>query len=150
MRIERLGVKIDLDPDGLRRCLDRAGFCFIFAPAYHPVMARLAPLRRALGIRTLFNLLGTAGESCARANRQVLGVPESRLVRPMAEALSALGVEHAMVVHGEGRRRWPRRGARLSLSAPTRIAEVRGGDRRSTNTKSHPKNSASIARPRGD
>jgi anthranilate phosphoribosyltransferase len=130
--IERLGVKIDLDPDGLRRCLDRAGFCFIFAPAYHPAMARVAPLRRALGIRTLFNLLGPLANP-GRANRQVLGVPESRLVRPMADALSALGVEHAMVVHGE--KGLDEDGLdeggldEISLSAPTQIAELRGGDR---------------------
>jgi anthranilate phosphoribosyltransferase len=125
--IERLGVKIDLDPDGLRRCLDRAGFCFIFAPAYHPAMARVAPLRRALGIRTLFNLLGPLANP-GRANRQVLGVPESRLVRPMADALSALGVEHAMVVHGE--KGLDEGGLdEISLSAPTQIAEQRGGER---------------------
>ena len=118
--IEGLGIRVDLDPAGLRRCLDRAGFCFIFAPAYHPAMARVANLRRALGIRTLFNLLGPLANP-ARPTRQVVGVSEPRLIRPMAEALGALGVEHAMVVHGgDGM-------DEISLSAPTRIAEVRRG-----------------------
>jgi anthranilate phosphoribosyltransferase len=118
--VERLGVRIDLDPAGLRRCLDRAGCCFIFAPAYHPAMARVAALRRALGIRTLFNLLGTLANP-ARVARQVVGVSEPRLVRPMADALYALGLEHAMVVHGADKI------DELSLSAPTSIAEVRRG-----------------------
>ena len=118
--IEGLGIRVDLDPAGLRRCLDRAGFCFIFAPAYHPAMARVANLRRALGIRTLFNLLGPLANP-AHPSRQVVGVSEPRLIRPMAEALDALGVEHAMVVHGEDGM------DEISLSAPTRIAEVRRG-----------------------
>jgi anthranilate phosphoribosyltransferase len=119
--LERLGVKIDLDCDGLKRCLDRAGFCFVFAPAYHPAMARMANLRRALGIRTLFNLLGPLCNPGA-ATRQVMGVSEARLLRPMARALDALGVEHAMVVHGEDGL------DEVSPSAPTRIAEVRRGE----------------------
>jgi anthranilate phosphoribosyltransferase len=118
--IEGLGIRLDLDPAGLRRCLDRAGFCFIFAPEYHPAMARVANLRRALGIRTLFNLLGPLANP-AHPSRQVVGVSEPRLIRPMAEALGALGVEHAMVVHGEDGM------DEISLSAPTRIAEVHRG-----------------------
>jgi anthranilate phosphoribosyltransferase len=118
--LERLGVKIDLDPAGLRRCLERAGICFVFAPAYHPVMARLATLRRELGIRTLFNLLGPLANP-ARPSRQLLGVAEPRLMRPMVEALAALGVEHAMVVHGEDGL------DEISCVAPTRIAELRDG-----------------------
>jgi len=118
--LERLGVKIDLDPAGLRRCLDRAGICFVFAPAYHPVMARLATLRRELGIRTLFNLLGPLANP-ARPSRQLLGVADPQLIRPMAEALAALGVEHAMVVHGEDGL------DEISCVAPTRVAEIRAG-----------------------
>ncbi len=117
--LERLGVKIDLDPEGLRRCLRAAGCCFIFAPAYHPVLARLAGLRRALGVRTLFNLIAPLSNP-ARPRRQLLGVAEPRLVRLMAEALAALGVDHALVVHGEDGL------DELSLAAPTRVAEVRG------------------------
>jgi len=118
--LERMGVKIELDPVGLRRCLERASICFVFAPAYHPVMARLAALRRELGIRTLFNLLGPLANP-ARPCRQLLGVAEPQLMRPMVEALAALGVEHAMVVHGEDGL------DEISCIAPTRIAELRDG-----------------------
>jgi anthranilate phosphoribosyltransferase len=117
--LERLGVKIDLDPDGLKRCLKAAGCCFIFAPAYHPALARLAGLRRALGVRTLFNLIAPLSNP-ARPRRQLMGVAERRLVRLMADALASLGVDHAMVVHGTDGL------DELSLAAPTRVAEVRG------------------------
>jgi anthranilate phosphoribosyltransferase len=117
--LERFGIKIDPGPEGVRRCLRAAGCCFIFAPAYHPVLARLAGLRRALGVRTLFNLIAPLSNP-ARPRRQLLGVAEPRLIRPMAEALAALGVDHAMVVHGEDGL------DELSLAAPTRVAEVRG------------------------
>lgn len=118
--MESLGVRIDLDPAGLRRCLEAAGICFVFAPAYHPAMARFAGLRRELGVRTLFNLLGPLSNP-ARPRRQLLGVAEPALVRPMAEAIAALGVRHAMVVHGED-------GIdEISAAAPTRVAEVREG-----------------------
>ncbi|HZO82429.1 MAG TPA: anthranilate phosphoribosyltransferase [Candidatus Binataceae bacterium] len=117
--LERMGVRIDLDPEGLRRCLRAAGCCFIFAPAYHPALARLAGLRRALGVRTLFNLIAPLSNP-ARPRRQLMGVAEPRLVRLMAEALAALGVEHAMVVHGADGL------DELSLAGPTRVAEVRG------------------------
>jgi anthranilate phosphoribosyltransferase len=117
--LERLRVKIDLDPEGVQRCLRAAGCCFIFAPAYHPVLARLAGLRRALGIRSVFNLIAPLSNP-ARPRRQLLGVAEPRLVRLMAEALAALGVDHAMVVHGEDGL------DELSLAAPTRVAEIRG------------------------
>lgn len=118
--MESLGVRIDLDPAGLRRCLSAAGICFVFAPAYHPAMARFAGLRQALGVRTLFNLLGPLSNP-ARPRRQLLGVAEPTLVRPMAEAIAALGVRHAMVVHGEDGL------DELSAGAPTRVAEVREG-----------------------
>ncbi len=118
--LERFGIKIDCDPEGLRRCLRAAGICFIFAPAYHPVLARVGGLRRALAVRTLFNLMAPLANP-ARPRFQLLGVAEDWLVRPMAEALKALDLEHAMVVHG-------RDGLdEISLSAPTHIAEVRRG-----------------------
>ena len=121
--LERFGIKIDLDAAGLRRCLDQAGCCFVFAPAYHPALARLAVLRRTLGIRTLFNLIAPLSNP-ARPRRQLLGVSEPRLLRPMAEALAALGVVHAMVVHGNDGL------DEISLGAPTRVVEVTGGDLR--------------------
>jgi anthranilate phosphoribosyltransferase len=119
--LERLGVRIDLDPEGLRRCLDSAKICFVFAPAYHPVLARLAVLRRTLGVRTVFNLMAPLANP-ARPHYQILGVAEPRLLRPMAEALAALGVGHAMVMHGNDGL------DEISLGASTSIAEVRGGE----------------------
>jgi anthranilate phosphoribosyltransferase len=121
--LERFGVKIDLDAAGLRRCYEQAGCCFVFAPAYHPALARLAVLRRTLGIRTLFNLIAPLSNP-ARPLRQLLGVSEPRLLRPMAEALAALGVVHAMVVHGNDGL------DEISLSAPTRVVEVKSGELR--------------------
>jgi anthranilate phosphoribosyltransferase len=118
--LERMGIRLELDPEGLRRCLERAGCCFVFAPAYHPALARWAPLRRALGIRTLFNLIAPLCNP-ASPRRQLLGVADPRLFRPMAEALAALGVEHAVVVHGNDGM------DEISLGAPTRVAEIRAG-----------------------
>jgi anthranilate synthase/phosphoribosyltransferase len=118
--LERFGVKIDCDPEGLRRSLRAAGICFIFAPAYHPVLARLANLRRTLAVRTLFNLIAPLANP-ARPRYQLLGVADGRLLRPMAEALLALGAEHAIVVHGTDGL------DEVSLTAPTRVAEVRRG-----------------------
>ncbi|MGO9453832.1 MAG: anthranilate phosphoribosyltransferase [Candidatus Binataceae bacterium] len=117
--LEQLGVKIDIDPEGLARCLGAAGICFIFAPAYHPVLARLGPLRRALGTRTIFNLLGPLCNP-ALARRAVVGVGDPAVFSPMAEALASLGVDHAMVVCGADGM------DEISLSASTRVAELRG------------------------
>jgi anthranilate phosphoribosyltransferase len=121
--LERFGVKIELDAAGLKRCLDQAGCCFVFAPKYHPALARLALLRRTLAVRTIFNLIAPLSNP-ARPLRQLLGVSEPRLLRPMAEALAALGVVHAMVVHGNDGL------DEISLSAPTRVVEVKGGELR--------------------
>jgi anthranilate phosphoribosyltransferase len=117
--LERLGVRLELDVAGLRTCLERAGMCFVFAPAYHPALARLAPLRRTLGTRTAFNLMAPIANP-ARPRYQLLGVAEPRLLRPIAEALAALEVEHAMVVHGHDGL------DEISLAAPTSVIEVRG------------------------
>jgi anthranilate phosphoribosyltransferase len=121
--LERFGVKIELDAAGLRRCLEYAGCCFVFAPAYHPALARLAVLRRTLGIRTVFNLIAPLSNP-ARPKYQLLGVSEPRLLRPMAEALAALGVAHAMVVHGDDGL------DEISLAGTTRVVEVKGGELR--------------------
>jgi anthranilate phosphoribosyltransferase len=118
--LERMGIRIELDPEGLRRCLERAGICFVFAPAYHPVLARLAVLRRTLAIRTVFNLMAPLANP-ARPRHQLLGVAEPRLLRPMAKALAALGVGHAMVVHGNDGL------DEISLGTSTAVVEVRNG-----------------------
>ncbi len=116
--LEAFGVKVDCDPQGLARCLDGAGCCFIFAPAYHPGFARLAPLRRELGIRTIFNLMGAIG-SPARPRYHLFGVAEDNLIMPMAHALKALGTRRAMIVRGSD-------GIdEISVSGPTRVAELR-------------------------
>lgn len=118
--LEHFGVRLELDPLGLQRCLERAGICFVFAPAYHPVLARLAVLRRTLGIRTIFNLMAPLANP-ARPRYQLLGVADPRLLRPIAEAAAALGVEHALVVHGHDGL------DEISLAAPSSAIEVRNG-----------------------
>ena len=119
--LEAMGVKIDCDPDGLKRCLDAAGCCHIFAQAYHPAFKKIAPLRRELRIRTIFNLMGSLGNP-ARPRFHLLGVADENLIRPMANALKALGTRRAMVVHGgDGI-------DEIAISGPTRIAELRDGE----------------------
>jgi anthranilate phosphoribosyltransferase len=117
--LEHIGVRIDCDPDGLGRCVRAAGICFIFAPAYHPVMARLAPLRKALGIRTTFNLLGPLCNPASPA-RMLVGVGDPRLHRELAHALGALGVRHALVVCGSDGM------DEITLAGSTRVAELHG------------------------
>jgi anthranilate phosphoribosyltransferase len=119
--LEAMGVKIDCDPEGLQRCLDEAGCCHIFAQAYHPAFKNIAPLRRELRIRTIFNLMGAIG-SPARPHFHLLGVAEENLIQPMARALKALGTRRAMVVHGgDGI-------DEIAISGPTRVAELRDGE----------------------
>jgi anthranilate phosphoribosyltransferase len=119
--LEALGVKIDCDPDGLKRCLDAAGCCHIFAQVYHPAFKKIAPLRRELRIRTIFNLMGSLGNP-SRPRFHLLGVAEENLIRPMANALKALGTRRAMVVHsGDGI-------DEIAISGPTRIVELRNGE----------------------
>jgi anthranilate phosphoribosyltransferase len=117
--LEYFGVRVDLDPQGLRRCLEEAGICFVFAPAYHQALARLAVLRRTLGVRTIFNLMAPLANA-ARPHYQLLGVSERRLLRPMAQALAALGIERAMVVHGDDGL------DEISLATSTKVVEVQG------------------------
>jgi anthranilate phosphoribosyltransferase len=119
--LEAMGVKIDCDPEGLKRCLDAAGCCHIFAQAYHPAFKKIAPLRRELRIRTIFNLMGSIGNP-ARPHFHLLGVAEDNLIKPMARALKALGTRRAMVVHGgDGI-------DEIALSGPTRVMELCGGE----------------------
>jgi anthranilate phosphoribosyltransferase len=119
--LEAMGVKIDCDPEGLKRCLDEVGCCHIFAQAYHPAFKKIAPLRRELRIRTIFNLMGSLGNP-ARPHFHLLGVAEENLIRPMANALKALGTRRAMVVHGgDGI-------DEIAISGPTRIVELRDGE----------------------
>jgi len=98
--LETLGVTLAVDDATLTRCLDEAGICFCFAPAHHPAMKHAAPVRAALGFRTLFNLVGPLTNP-AGARRQLMGVYDPKLTEPLAEVLQRLGAVHAMVVHGE-------------------------------------------------
>src|SRR5277367_2913135 len=119
--LEAMSVKVDCDPAGLQRCLDAAGCCHIFAQAYHPAFKKIAPLRRELRIRTIFNLMGSLGNP-ARPRFRLLGVAEESLIRPMAHALKALGTRHAMVVHGgDGI-------DEIAISGPTHVVELRDGE----------------------
>jgi anthranilate phosphoribosyltransferase len=118
--LAELGVDVDAGRDAQRRCMDRAGICFCFAIHHHPATRHVMPVRRALGIPTIFNLLGPLTNP-AGARRQLIGVYAPQFVRPVAEALARLGAVHAVVVHGTD-------GIdECSTSAPTLVAEVRGG-----------------------
>jgi len=97
--LEALGVKIDLSPEAAGACLSEAGLCFLFAQAYHPAMKHVTPVRRALGFRTIFNLLGPLSNP-ARVRRQLIGVYAKEWLEPVAQVLATLGAEKAWVVHG--------------------------------------------------
>jgi anthranilate phosphoribosyltransferase len=99
--LEALGVRLDMPPALARRALDEAGICFLFAPAYHPGLRHAGPVRKALRVRTVMNVLGPCLNPAAPPV-QLLGVAEKRLIEPVARTLAALGVERALVVHGGG------------------------------------------------
>ncbi|MBV8545241.1 MAG: anthranilate phosphoribosyltransferase [Acidobacteria bacterium] len=119
-----LGVNIDLDAARMSDVLRRTGISFLFAPKLHPAMGAVAAIRRELGVRTIFNVLGPLTNP-AFARRQVLGVYSLHLVDLLAQVLLALGADHAMVVHS-------RDGLdEISISAPTHVCEVIDGELRS-------------------
>ncbi|HTW34930.1 MAG TPA: anthranilate phosphoribosyltransferase [Rhizomicrobium sp.] len=97
--LEALGVRIDLEPAAAERCLREAGICFLFAQSYHPSMKHVAPIRRELGFRTIFNLLGPLSNP-GGVRRQLLGVYSRDWLVPVAHVLAKLGAEKAWVVHG--------------------------------------------------
>jgi anthranilate phosphoribosyltransferase len=118
--LEALGIKIDIPVEKSEEILRKIGICFLFAPIYHSSMKYAAPVRRELGVRTIFNILGPLS-SPANANLQLLGVYDENLVEPMARVLANLGVKRAMVVHGHDGL------DEVSLSAKTTVCEVNGG-----------------------
>jgi anthranilate phosphoribosyltransferase len=118
--LEALGVRIDLKPQQMARCIDEAGIGFLFAPLLHPAMKHAALPRREIGIRTIFNILGPLTNP-ASASSQLLGVYDPSLVETMAEVLDILGVHSALVVHGAGGL------DELSLSGTNRVTRLRGG-----------------------
>ena len=99
--LEALGARIDLSPQSARTLLDQTGFCFLFAPAYHPGMKHAALVRRQLSVRTVMNLLGPCINP-ARPQVQLLGVADPKMLRRIAQTLDAMGVAEALVVHGAG------------------------------------------------
>lgn len=99
--LEALGVRLDLDHAAHRRCMESLGITFLFAPAHHQALRHAAAVRRELGVRTFFNLLGPLANP-ARASHQLLGVFDPARVRQLAEVLLELGTTRAWVVHGEG------------------------------------------------
>ena len=99
--LEAVGAKIDVTPAASRTMLDEIGFCFLFAPAYHPGMKHAALVRRQLAVRTVMNLLGPCVNP-ARPPVQLLGVADPTMLRRIAQTLDAVGVKQALVVHGSG------------------------------------------------
>ncbi len=118
-----LGVKIDLTPEAIGRCIREAGVGFMFAPAHHPAMRHVGPTRVELGTRTIFNLLGPLSNP-AGVKRQMVGVFAPEWVEPLAETLKALGTEHAWVVHGDGF-------DEITTTGETRVSELSDGAVRS-------------------
>ena len=118
--LEALGVNIDLGPEAVTKCIEEIGFGFMFAPRHHAAMANVIPVRRELGVRTIFNFLGPLTNP-AGAERQLLGVSDRHYQETIAEALVGLGSVGAMVVAAED-------GVdELSISARTRVIEVGDG-----------------------
>jgi len=117
--LEASGCFLELEPREAAQLLDETGFMFLYAPAHHPAMRHVGPIRRSLGIRTLFNLLGPLANP-ALAERQLVGVYDPYLTKVMAEALRELGSEHAIVVHCDGL-------DEIGLHAVTRGHRVRDG-----------------------
>lgn len=118
--LEALGVKIDLVPEKSASLLKDINICFLFAQNYHIAMKYVAPIRKELGIRTVFNILGPLSNP-AGANMELMGVYEKDLVEPLAQVMTKLGVVRGMVVYGEDKL------DEISMSAPTFVCEIRDG-----------------------
>lgn len=119
--LEALGVKIDADVAVSEKMLERDNMCFLFAQKYHPAMRFVGGVRREIGIRTLFNILGPIANP-AGVSQILLGVYDESLVEPLAHVVSNLGVKRGMVVYGRDRM------DEISMSAPTKVCEVRDGE----------------------
>jgi anthranilate phosphoribosyltransferase len=122
--LEALGARIDLGPEGVARCIEQAGFGFMFAPAHHQATRFVIPVRRELAVRTIFNLLGPLTNP-AGARRQLIGVSDASFLETIAGALAGLGVDRALIVSSEDGL------DEISASAPTRVVEVNGEEIRS-------------------
>lgn len=118
--LEALGANITLESEESTKLLETVGFCFLFAQKYYAAMKYVGPVRKELGIRTVFNILGPLANP-AGASLEVMGVYEEALVEPLARVLSNLGVKRGMVVYGQDKL------DEISMSAPTAVCEIRGG-----------------------
>lgn len=118
--LESLGVNITISPQKSAELLQNIGICFLFAQSYHTAMKYVGSIRKELGIRTIFNILGPLANP-ASANLQVMGVYDESLVEPLAKVLSNLGVKRALVVYGQDRL------DEISASAETSVCEVKDG-----------------------
>ncbi len=116
--LEALGVNITIPPEKSAELLKKLNFCFLFAQNYHIAMKYVAPVRKELGIRTVFNILGPLSNP-AGANMELMGVYEQALVEPLAQVMSKLGVTRGMVVYGQDKL------DEISMSAPTSVCEIR-------------------------
>ncbi len=118
--LKELGVNIELSPQEAKKCLEEIGIAFIYAPLYHTAMKYAGPVRQALGIRTVFNILGPLTNP-AQAKRQIIGVFSESLTEKIALVLKELGTKHALVVHGAG-------GIdEISISGHTKVSELKNG-----------------------
>src|SRR5258706_14001246 len=118
--LEAFGIPMEPDPKRAEECLKTIGFAFLFAPAFHPAMQHAMPVRKELGTRTIFNLLGPLSNP-ARPTAQLVGVFDPYWLKPVAEVLHKLGCESAFVVHGQGE-------DEVTLSGPTDVAELHQAD----------------------
>jgi len=116
--LRALGVEIDIPPEDARRMIEETNYVFLFAPRYHPALRKIMPVRKELGIRTIFNILGPLANP-AEPEYQVVGVNTPDLVEKVAEALKLLGVKKALVVHGDGL-------DELNPRGPSKVCEVKG------------------------
>lgn len=118
--LEALGVKITISPEKSAELLKKINICFLFAQNYHIAMKYVAPIRKELGIRTVFNILGPLSNP-AGANMELMGVFDESLVEPLAQVMAKLGVVRGMVVYGQDSL------DEISMSAPTSVCEIRDG-----------------------
>ena len=118
--LEALGVKITIPPEKSQELLKKIGICFLFAQNYHIAMKFVAPIRKELGIRTVFNILGPLSNP-AGANMELMGVYDEALVKPLAQVMANLGVTRGMVVFGQDSL------DEISMSAPTSVCEIKDG-----------------------
>ena len=118
--LEALGVKITLTPERSAEILKKINICFLFAQNYHIAMKYVAPIRKELGIRTVFNILGPLSNP-AGANLELMGVYDQSLVEPLAQVMANLGVDRGMVVYGQDSL------DEISMCAPTSVCEIRDG-----------------------